>query len=58
MPPPSGNPQIRPGSIIETLDLRRPIFQETACYGHFGREEPNFTWEMINRVEELKKSIK
>ncbi len=36
---------LRPGAIIENLDLRRPIFQKTAAYGHFGRTDPDFTWE-------------
>ena len=36
------------------LDLRRPIYQETAAYGHFGRELPEFTWERTDRVQELK----
>jgi len=44
----------RPGAIIERLDLRRPIFRRTAVYGHFGREEPDFTWERLDMVDELK----
>jgi len=48
---------LRPAAIIEELDLRRPIYQKTAAYGHFGREEPEFTWEKTNRIEELKKVI-
>lgn len=44
---------LRPGAIIRDLDLRRPIFQKTAAYGHFGREDPDFTWERTNRVNEL-----
>ena len=36
---------LRPAAIIEHLDLRRPIYQKTAAYGHFGRTEPEFTWE-------------
>ena len=39
------NFDLRPGAILERLDLRRPIYQRTAAYGHFGREEPEFTWE-------------
>ena len=39
------NFDLRPGAIVEKLDLRRPIYQRTAAYGHFGREEPEFTWE-------------
>ncbi|MDY2776929.1 MAG: methionine adenosyltransferase [Collinsella sp.] len=45
---------LRPGAIIRDLDLRRPIFEKTAAYGHFGREDPDFTWERCDRVEELK----
>jgi S-adenosylmethionine synthetase len=44
----------RPGMLIKELDLRRPIFQKTAAYGHFGREEPTFTWEATPLVETLK----
>ena len=44
----------RPGMLIQELDLRRPIFRKTAAYGHFGREEPEFTWEKTPRVAELK----
>jgi len=46
-----------PRGIIETLKLRRPIYSKTACYGHFGREEKEFTWERTDRVLELKKAI-
>ncbi len=45
---------MRPRSIIETLDLLRPIYLKTASYGHFGRELPEFTWERTDRVEALK----
>jgi len=48
---------LRPRSIIETLKLRRPIFRNTAAYGHFGREGEGFTWELTDRVEDLKKSV-
>ncbi len=48
---------LRPGAIIRDLDLRRPIFQKTAAYGHFGRKDPDFTWEATNRVDELKAAI-
>jgi len=47
----------RPGMIIETLKLRRPIYRKTACYGHFGRSEPEFTWERTDKVETLKKVV-
>jgi S-adenosylmethionine synthetase len=40
---------------MAALDLRKPIFARTAAYGHFGRNEPGFTWELTNRVEEIRK---
>jgi S-adenosylmethionine synthetase len=43
-----------PTGIIKYLDLRRPIYQKTAAYGHFGRSEPEFTWENTNRVKDLR----
>ncbi len=46
----------RPARIIKYLDLLRPIYKKTACYGHFGRNEPEFTWEKTNRVDDLKKA--
>ena len=46
---------MEPGAMIKYLDLRRPIFRKTACYGHFGRDDPDFTWERTDKVEELKK---
>ena len=45
---------LRPGAIIRDLDLRRPIYEKTAAYGHFGREDADFTWEKTDRGEELK----
>lgn len=45
---------LRPGAIIRDLDLRRPIYRKTASYGHFGREEADFTWERTDRVEALR----
>ena len=48
---------LRPGAIIRDLDLRRPIFEKTAAYGHFGRNDPDFTWEATNRVDELKTAV-
>ena len=45
---------LRPGAIIRELDLLRPIYAQTASYGHFGRELPNFTWERTDRVEALR----
>jgi len=47
---------LRPAEIIRYLDLLRPIFKKTACYGHFGRKDPDFTWEKVNRVKELRKA--
>lgn len=44
---------LTPGGIIESLKLRRPIYSKTAAYGHFGRREEGFTWEEVNKVEEL-----
>jgi S-adenosylmethionine synthetase len=43
----------RPAALIETLDLRRPIYSATAAYGHFGRSEKSFTWERTDRAAEL-----
>ncbi|MFL1999104.1 MULTISPECIES: methionine adenosyltransferase [unclassified Microbacterium] len=45
---------LRPKAIIDRLDLLRPIYAQTAAYGHFGRELPDFTWERTDRVEELR----
>jgi S-adenosylmethionine synthetase len=47
---------LRPAAIIEELDLKRPIYAQTAAYGHFGRELPDFTWEQTTRVEELRRA--
>ena len=47
---------LTPGGIIEKLMLRRPIFQQTAAYGHFGRNEEGFTWEETDMAEEIKKA--
>jgi S-adenosylmethionine synthetase len=46
---------LKPADVIKHLDLRRPIYKRTAAYGHFGREEPGFTWERIDKAELLKK---
>jgi S-adenosylmethionine synthetase len=48
---------MRPGLIIKNLDLLRPIYRKTACYGHFGREDPDFTWERTDRAEELRRKL-
>ena len=45
---------LRPGAIIAELDLLRPIFSKTAAYGHFGRDDADFTWEKTDKVEQLK----
>ena len=47
---------LRPAAIIEELDLKRPIYAQTAAYGHFGRELPDFTWEQTTRVDELRRA--
>lgn len=48
------NFDLRPAAIIRDLDLRRPIFKKTAAYGHFGRNDPDFTWERIDKAETLR----
>ena len=45
---------LRPKGIIQSLNLLRPIYAKTAAYGHFGREEPEFTWEAIDKAAALK----
>jgi len=45
---------LRPAAIIEYLDLLRPIFRQTAAYGHFGRNEPEFSWEQTNQAEKIR----
>jgi S-adenosylmethionine synthetase len=45
---------LRPAAIIRDLDLLRPIYAQTAVYGHFGRDLPDFTWERTDRVEALR----
>jgi len=45
---------LRPGAIIERLDLRRPIYRKTASYGHFGRQDCDFTWERLDMVDTLR----
>jgi S-adenosylmethionine synthetase len=49
--------KLTPTGIINTLDLRRPIYRKTAAGGHFGRNEPEFTWEKTDKAEELKKAV-
>ncbi len=47
-----------PKGIISSLDLRRPIYAKTAAYGHFGRNDPDFTWERTDKADSLRKSVK
>jgi S-adenosylmethionine synthetase len=49
------NFSFKPRTMIEYLDLRRPIFRKTAVYGHFGREEPEFSWERTDLADTLRK---
>jgi len=48
--------KLTPGGIIESLNLRRPIFKKTAAYGHFGRTEPEFTWERTDKADALRRA--
>ncbi len=48
---------LRPRGLIAMLDLKRPIYRQTAAYGHFGREEPDFTWEKTDRVDALREAL-
>jgi len=48
---------LRPGAIIDRLDLQRPIYETFSCYGHFGRTDLNPTWERTDRIEELKAAL-
>lgn len=50
------NFDLRPAEIIKYLNLKRPIYRKTAAYGHFGRDDPDFTWERIDKVEMLKRA--
>ncbi|HVG21949.1 MAG TPA: methionine adenosyltransferase domain-containing protein, partial [Blastocatellia bacterium] len=47
---------LTPSGIIESLNLRRPIFKKTAAYGHFGRNEPEFTWERTDKADALRRA--
>ena len=49
------NFDLTPKGMIETLNLRRPIFKKTAAYGHFGRNDPDFTWEKTDATKVFKK---
>ena len=48
---------LRPGAIIRDLDLKRPIYAQTAAYGHFGRTDVDLPWERLDKVEDLKNSV-
>ena len=48
-----GGFDMKPAGIIETLNLKRPIYKKTAAYGHFGRNDPSFTWENIDMQDSL-----
>jgi S-adenosylmethionine synthetase len=48
---------LRPAAIIRDLDLRRPIYKRTAAYGHFGRSDKEFTWERLNRLDDVKRAL-
>ena len=45
---------LRPAAILRDLDLRRPIYAKTAAYGHFGRDDHDFTWERVDKAEALR----
>jgi S-adenosylmethionine synthetase len=53
----SANFDLRPRGIVQMLNLLRPIYQKTAAYGHFGRDEPEFSWESLDKVETLKAAL-
>lgn len=48
---------LRPRAIVEQLDLLRPIYSKTAAYGHFGRELPEFSWEKLDKVDDLRSAL-
>jgi S-adenosylmethionine synthetase len=48
---------LRPGAIIDTLDLRRPIYRQTAAYGHFGRNDLDLPWEKTDRADALRAAV-
>jgi len=48
---------LSPGGIIKQLDLLRPIYRKTSCFGHFGREDPDFTWEKTDKVREIRRYL-
>jgi S-adenosylmethionine synthetase len=48
---------LKPADIIRELHLKRPIYTKTSAYGHFGRDDPDFTWELLDKVDLLKKEV-
>jgi len=48
---------LKPAEIIKHLQLKRPIYQKTACFGHFGRNDPDFSWEKLDKIEDIKKLL-
>ena len=52
------NFDLRPAGIIKMLDLRRPIYRQTAAYGHFGRTDIDLPWEQLDKVEQLRQALK
>jgi S-adenosylmethionine synthetase len=48
---------LRPAAIIRDLDLRQPVYRRTAAYGHFGRSEEGFTWEIVSRLDDMKSAL-
>jgi S-adenosylmethionine synthetase len=48
---------LRPAAIVRDLDLKRPIYQQTAAYGHFGRNKPEFTWEQVSRLDDFMRAV-
>ena len=48
---------LRPKAIISALDLKKPIYKQTAAYGHFGRTDIDLSWERLDKVEEIKKNL-
>jgi S-adenosylmethionine synthetase len=49
---------LTPGGMVKQLNLLRPIYRKTACFGHFGRDDPDFTWEKTDKVKEILRKIK
>jgi S-adenosylmethionine synthetase len=52
------NFDLRPGALLDNLNLLRPIYQATAAYGHFGRDEPDFTWERTDVADRLREQAR